>query len=158
MSRQKVYSQIGELEKYIHDASLQNDDVSNASIGWHIDHCLMVIGLTLANIPASNPDQYKWSFNFWRMVCLSTKRFPRGKAKAPKVVVPLSLKTDAELNQQLAESRKELESSADLHPKQFMKHPYFGLLDREATFRFLEVHTLHHLKIIEEIKRKRKNT
>jgi hypothetical protein len=33
----------------------------------------------------------------------------------------------------------------------FFEHPYFGKLKLKETIRFLEIHTTHHLSIIEDI-------
>jgi hypothetical protein len=76
---------------------------------------------------------------------------PRGKANAPKVVLP-----STDLNQQLLEDSikhtfQALNYLKDCQENQYFMHPYFGALNKNQTIRFLSIHTHHHLKIIADI-------
>lgn len=148
----KLLKAIEELESYISKQSLSNPAISNATIGWQIAHTLKVIDGVSQTVVKSNPKDYKWHFNFTRIVILSTKKIPRGKAKAPKTVRPLEedMKEDA-LISFIQKSRKSIEAVLNTAPKAYFDHPYFGLLKRDKAIRFLEIHTEHHLKIIRDI-------
>jgi hypothetical protein len=39
------------------------------------------------------------------------------------------------------------------HGERILPHPYFGGLDLPQTVRFWVVHTVHHLKIVDDIRR-----
>jgi hypothetical protein len=82
---------------------------------------------------------------------LATKKIPRGKAKAPKVVVPKEGVTIANLEQHLAKARDAIKALEFVSKNHFFKHPYFGNLKKKQTILFLEIHTQHHLKIILDI-------
>jgi hypothetical protein len=48
----------------------------------------------------------------------------------------------------LKEKIKEL---TGLHPNSFFVHPFFGKLNLKATIKMLEIHTKHHIYIINDI-------
>ena len=80
---------VNQLESYIANYEKVNLTVSQSSIGWHIDHSLIVINGLIDQLKKSNPEQYKWQFNWIRILIQIINKIPRGKAKAPKVVQPL---------------------------------------------------------------------
>jgi len=55
--------------------------------------------------------------------------------------------------QQIEKAKIKLEELRELNPQQFFNHPGFGNLRLKKTIQFLEIHTQHHLKIIEDIER-----
>jgi hypothetical protein len=42
-----------------------------------------------------------------------------------------------------------------INKNQFIEHPYFGHLNKKETEKFLYIHTLHHLKIIKDLIKKK---
>jgi len=148
----KLLKAIDELESYINKQSLSNEAVSKSTIGWQIAHVLKVISGVTTTMAQSNPEAYKWQFNFMRTVILTTKKIPRGKAKAPKVVSPVEEDlTEEALLDFIQKSKKSIKSASDLEPNAFFEHPYFGLVNRDKALLFLGIHTEHHLKIIRDI-------
>ena len=99
---------VNQLESYIANYEKVNLAVSQSSIGWHIDHSLMVINGIIDQLKKSNPEQYKWQFNWIRIFIQIINKIPRGKAKAPKVVQPLEPATAA-----LLISKLEIAGDAD---------------------------------------------
>jgi hypothetical protein len=79
------------------------------------------------------------------------QKIPRGKAKAPKVVQPEGDITRESLQLHLEKVHQNLENWENLDPNCYFFHPYFGNLNKKATEKFLKLHTLHHLHIIEDI-------
>ncbi|BDS11125.1 hypothetical protein [Aureispira anguillae] len=143
---------INELETWIPKRELFNKEVTNSSIGWQISHSLKVINGVAKLLPKSNPADYKWQFNFARILILTTGNIPRGRAKAPKIVQPKEDEmTEDNLQELFAETKKNLAIALKTPPKAHFDHPYFGLLKRDKAFRFLAIHTRHHLKIIEDV-------
>ncbi len=139
------------------EAALPQDDVhrvavSKSTVGWQIDHSCIVINKIAEGIPKSDPSNFKSGFNFWKTVCLGLAWFPRGKARAPKFVLPLETPaTQEELQAAIEQARKSVKSFETLATKNYMKHPMFGMLDRDTTARFIYAHTKHHVKIIRDI-------
>jgi hypothetical protein len=144
---------LDQLEDYIPKSEFVDLQVSQSTVGWQIEHSLLTINGIITAIQNSNPKEYSWQFSFMKWVILATKKIPRGKAKAPKVVVPKEGVTIANLEQHLAKARDAIKALEFVSKNHFFKHPYFGNLKKKQTILFLEIHTHHHLKIIRDIVR-----
>jgi len=143
---------IDQLEQNIPFYETRNKEVSQSDVAWHIEHSLLTIsGITDALIK-SDPREYKWSFNFIRMVVMTTKKIPRGRAKAPKVVQPKGDLTPAGLQKHISETRNKIKALEGLSKDKYFEHPFFGNLKLGQAISVLEIHTKHHLGIIEDIK------
>lgn len=51
----------------------------------------------------------------------------------------------------ITETRNNIKQLALLPSDKFIEHPVFGQLKLDETINFLDTHTKHHLKIIEDI-------
>ncbi len=120
-------------------------------MAWHLDHVLKVIIGISTVIKKSNPEDYKTNFNFKRFVVLFAGKIPRGKARAPETVSSVSDISIDDLNSQLEKAKICTADLSNLNVKSNFKHPYFGQLNLKETIRFLEIHTQHHLKIVNDI-------
>jgi len=130
-------------------------DVSQASVGWHIAHSYLVISSIVTALKKSNPSDYKWKFSLPHLYVSIRGDFPRGRGKAPERVIPRE-EINPEVLQRLANQTTEaLAELPSLPDNAHFKHPYFGLLNKKATIRFLEIHTRHHGRIIEDILERR---
>ena len=145
---------LNQLEKNLPYCALINPQVSQSSVGWQMEHSLLTINGIITAIQNSNPKDYSSKFSLMKWIILVTKKIPRGKAKAPKVVVPKDTITKADLEQHLAKARATINELDLVSNNHFFKHPYFGNLKKKQTIRFLEIHTQHHLKIIDDIVKK----
>ncbi len=148
---QKLYSLLNELEGSIPHQSLTVTHVSTASVGWHIEHSLLVLDISVKALHKSNPAEYKPAFSFWKTLTFLAGRFPRGRGKAPQVVQPNMDIHEASLIIHVKETKVRIDGLSSLTDNHFMKHPYFGHLKRSDALRFMELHTAHHLKIIRDI-------
>ena len=83
--------------------------------------------------------------------CLFTRYIPRGKGKAPKIVMPTDDIKEEQLRDQLSLARKNIDDISSINGNATFKHPYFGVLNKKQTIKFVEVHTKHHLKIMRDI-------
>ena len=128
-----------------------NSKVSKSSVGWHLDHALKVINTVSEKTIHSNPKDYKSSFNFKQWLILKLGFFPRGKAKAPKIVLPPKTILEAEIQQQLQTAKANIEKLEKCPVNAYFIHPLFGMLNKKQTLRFLQIHTNHHLKIVDDI-------
>lgn len=150
----KLKDKIEALQQQISNAEVINTAVSASSIGWHIEHALLTANLIITATAASNPVDYQWSFNLMRTVVFLRQRIPRGKAKAPKAVQPKNANDATSIQVQLDRIYQLLEILPTLNNSNFFLHPFFGKLNKQQTITFLNIHTAHHLAIIEDILRK----
>jgi hypothetical protein len=147
----KLEAQIQKLIDFLPVIDKINLSVSDASVAWHIEHSLLVIKQITATVAQSDPSLYQRKFNFKRSWVFLLNYIPRGKAKAPKSVIPgteLNLKA---LEESVAHTYQAMNYLKDCQPNQYFMHPFFGALNQRQTIRFLSIHTKHHLKIIRDI-------
>ena len=140
-----------ELANYITHHNQSNKAISEVSVGWHIEHSLLVIKQITSTVAQSEPKLYKSKFNVKRFIVFLTKTIPRGKAKAPKVVIPSEEITVDSLQESLKNTNENLKNNARIQEHQYFMHPFFGQLNKKQTIKFLAIHTEHHLKIIRDI-------
>lgn len=140
-----------QLERHISNFEKTNPNVSNSTIGWQIDHCLLVINGIISQLEISNPTAFQPKWNFPKFMVFTTGKIPRGKAKAPKVVMPIQVATQNELKAKLEVAKNNVLKLDSFSENQFFNHPFFKDLNVKQTKRFLMIHTKHHLKIIEDI-------
>ena len=142
---------VPELATYIPKYNQSKITISEASVGWHIEHCLLVIKQITATVAQSDPLLFKSKFNLTRFFVFLSKHIPRGKAKAPKVVIPSDTITLDTLQESLKNTYQAITYLKDCEEKQYFMHPFFGQLNKKQTIQFLAIHTEHHLKIIRDI-------
>jgi hypothetical protein len=140
-----------ELATYIADHNQSNQAISQVAVGWHIEHSLLVIKQITATVAQSEPNLYKSKFNVKRFFVFLTKTIPRGKAQAPKVVIPVEEITVDSLQESLKNTHQAITYLKDCEENQYFMHPFFGQLNKKQTIKFLAIHTEHHLKIIRDI-------
>ena len=147
----KILSLLQQLEANIPQSEKVKNAVSQSSVGWHIQHSLLVIRRIASNLEKSDPATYKWKFNRSRSFVFLFNKIPRGKAKAPKPVQPGELLAPAALLEEIQLTKAKLQVLDSLHQNSNFEHPYLGLLNLKATRKFLFIHTKHHVKIIADI-------
>lgn len=140
-----------DLENKIADQDALNEKVSKSNVAWHIDHSLRVILAVTEALKKSNPPEYQWKFNLKRQFVYTIGYMPRGVGKAPKAVQSFDEITQESIEQQFKKVNIILEELKQLDKNSHFPHPYFGSLNLKPTLRFLKLHTLHHLKIINDI-------
>lgn len=143
--------QLQEMEQYVPFLECRDPLVSQVSVGWHLSHSFEVINKVCAALETSNPEDYKSEFSLSRIMVFTMGRFPRGKAKAPKNVMPNGEINPERLSLQLDDVKVNLSKFESLQKNNYCNHPYFKQLNRNQSKRLLEVHTKHHLKIIRDI-------
>ncbi len=146
----KIHHQLADLESYITKHSMLNNSVSAVPVGWHIEHCLLVIEAIIEQVGISDPNNYKWQFNKLRLIVFTLNKIPRGKAKAPGIVLPKDYSAES-LLEHLQNIKLRVTDLQTMQPKQYFKHPMFGHLHLKATTKFLQIHTLHHMKIMRDV-------
>jgi len=148
---EKIAKQLAELSANISQLDRQNVTVSNASIGWQIDHSLRVMNQVITALLSSNPAEYKPKFNWRKSFIFFTKKIPRGKVRAPKGILPTEEITESSLHSAIELAKENILLLGNCNPNHFFVHPFFGQVNVRETYVFIEVHTEHHLKIIRDI-------
>jgi hypothetical protein len=146
-----LLSLLQQLESHISNFEKTNPKVSNSTVGWQIDHCLLVINGIIGQLEISDPLKYQPKWTFPKFMVFTTGKIPRGKAQAPKVVIPNQVATQEELLAKLAAAKNNVLKLDSFSENQFFNHPFFKDLNVKQTKKFLTIHTKHHLKIIEDI-------
>ncbi len=150
-SLSELRAAVSELEQVILYAKAQNTAVSKASVGWHIAHLLLTIAEILDDLRASKPKNYVWRPRPVQWFLLMTKSIPRGRAKAPERVKPLGVLSAQRLRLDLKKTQARLDEFAALSPNQFFTHPLLGEMYARTALVFTNIHTKHHLKIINDV-------
>jgi hypothetical protein len=147
----KLENLITKLENNISFFEMTNSSISAGSVGWHIEHTLLTLNGISTLLIHSDPAEYKWRFKLGRILIFSLKKIPRGRAKSPEIVMPKGHINQAKLEALLSDTRTKCNQLAFLPANKFFEHPYFGKLKLKQTITFLEIHTNHHLEIIQDI-------
>ncbi len=149
----QLFKLITQLESSIPDYEKTNASVSQSTIGWQIDHSLLVLIGVINELKKSNPDNYKWKFNKTRLLLTIINTIPRGKAKAPNSVNPSDNITIEGLILKMELAKKQITDLEKLPAHSYFTHPIFGDLKLKSALWFLKLHTRHHLKIIQDIQK-----
>ena len=132
-----------------HDAI--DTKVSQREVSWHMAHSLKVIAKVIEAVKNSNPQEYQWKFNKSKLFISVLGFIPRGKAKAPKVVLPDENISEESLLLSLQKVKSTLQEWDSFDKNAYFPHPFFGNLNKKSTEWFLILHTNHHLKIVNDI-------
>lgn len=151
---QQLDKLILELENNIANVDVVNPAVSKAAIGWHIDHCLLIISRVISALEKSDPSNYKPKFNWKRIFVFATNTVSRGKIKAPDVVLPQGEISQKSLTEHLEKVKVKILKLDTLPKNSFFPHPFLNDLNVKQTRNFLILHTTHHVKIIRDILKK----
>ena len=146
---------IAELQSRVPHHQFVNPAVSKGSVGWHIEHTLLTLNLVLDVIKKSDPAHYKARFDWRRLVVLLLGKIPRGRIKAPKMVQPTVQFNADTLQQHVLRAQQNLAGMQQVSAQQFFTHPFLGDFKLKPALRFLQVHTQHHLNIINDILKKK---
>ena len=149
---------VNTLAQQIPKQAMVNTSVSKTSVGWHIEHCLLIINQVIEALENSNPEAYKRTFDVRRNLVMFFGIIPRGKVKTPKRVQPQNDINEDLLTQHIAVTEKKLAVLNQLQPNKYFHHPFLGDFKLKPAVRFLAVHTNHHLKIIKDIVSKQAST
>jgi hypothetical protein len=147
---QKLSNLVDELASYIPQLEVRNESVSASSVGWQIEHCLLVISSVIEGVKKSDPASYQWSFKPLKYLIFWTGKIPRGKSKAPKFVIPDAFTAES-LQGHIVSCRAIIGELDALSAGHYFRHPYFGDTKKKDVIPFLVLHTEHHLKIIRDI-------
>ena len=128
----------------------------------HIFQSGLLSLLAIENCIQQNGEFSRKSIQWIPMLILFFGRFPPGKIKAPKRISSMVKKiSKEEANTLILKFKLRLQeishvvNSADSHQK--IKHPRLGLLNAKQWLRFIEIHTIHHVKQLKRIEKQLDN-
>lgn len=147
---QKLINLVDELASYIPQLEARNEAVSSSTVGWQIEHSLLVISSVIDGVTKSDPAKYKWSFRPIKYLIFWRGKIPRGKSRAPKFVVPDTFTADS-LQNHIESCRAKIADFELVGAGHYFSHPYFGDTKKKDVIPFLVMHTDHHVKIIKDI-------
>lgn len=146
-----ITEQLQKIESLLPKIDISNEKVSEASVGWHLEHLLLILNSSLKGLTLTDPKDYRPKFSLKKFVFLNFGLIPRGKIKAPKQFVPLEIPTRESILKLMNLAKERLEATENLPEKSFITHPFLGDFDKKTTLKFLWLHTNHHLKIADDI-------
>ena len=147
----KLDGLIFKLESKIPYCELIATNISMVSVGWHIEHSLLLLDSITDSLKKSIPDDYKPTFDIRRSVVMLLGRFPRGRVSAPRAVRPTTDFNFDTLHQHVTLSREKLKALEHLSTGNYFTHPFLGDFKLKPAIDFMKVHTNHHLHIINDI-------
>lgn len=147
----KIEALLDEIEKYIPYQDRLNTNVSNGSVGWHIEHALLTMNMIIKGLKACDPARYKSKFNMKRIFVMAAGKIPRGRIQAPSIVQPTVKYNRESLMEHLSSTRTNYGSLKTADPTNYFTHPFLGDFKLKPTRRFLQIHTAHHLAIMKDI-------
>ena len=147
----KINNLLNNLEAQIENYSSLNKTISEGNVGWHIVHSCLVINSVCGAVLKSDASKFIKKFSFKAFLVLLLNSFPRGKAKAPSFTMPSEELSPTSILKSIQAARASIEALSKADKNQYFTHPIFGDLNTGQTFKFLGVHTNHHLKIIKDI-------
>ncbi|MEP6584830.1 MAG: DUF1569 domain-containing protein [Ginsengibacter sp.] len=147
----KLKSLINQLESNFGNIAYSNPAISKGSVGWHIDHTLLTTNAVIKAIEKSNPAEYKSKFSFVKFYILTSQKIPRARIEAPAQVRPIENFTDEDVRNHFKICYDSIKKLDAFKKNNFFPHPFFGHLNLKPSIKFLEIHTRHHLRIINDI-------
>ena len=147
----KINNLLNHLEAQIENYSSLNKTISEGNVGWHIVHSCLVIDSVCGAVCKSDPTKFIKKFSMKAFFVMLFNAIPRGKAKAPSFTIPSEELSPASILKSIQASRASIAALSKADKNQYFNHPFFGNLHTADTFKFLAVHTNHHLKIIKDI-------
>ena len=147
----KIEIQLQKIESLSYKIDVVNESVSKASVGWHLEHLLLILNSSLKGLTLTNPKDYNPKFSLKKFVFVNFGIIPRGKISSPKQFVPVNVPTQESILKLMNLAKTRLEAVKSLPEKSFITHPFLGDFDKKTTLRFLWLHSNHHLKIVDDI-------
>ena len=154
----KLEQLISELESNILHHELTVPHISTGSVGWHIEHSLLVLNTVIGALSKSDPSNYKRRFDIRRTAVMLVGKIPRGKIRAPKAVQPTTEFNMDSLRQHVHRTREHLKTLEQLTTGHYFTHPFLGDFKLGPAIKFITIHTKHHNQIIQDIVRNKKES
>jgi Protein of unknown function (DUF1569) len=133
-------------------ADEKNEKTSAWTVGMQAHHALLAANVILGTLIESTPGERKEGRSLKRAVIMKLGKIPRGRGKSPDAAIPSIDVSKEELENLLASAREKLEKTENTAPDAWWDHFLFGVMTRDTTLKFLNIHTEHHLSLIDDIR------
>ncbi len=144
-------SALDEIEQYLPNLDRKDPAVSAWSVREQLHHALLSADGIARAVVESTPGTRRPSLSPIKWLVLTTGKIPRGRARAPKRVLPSASVSREELEELLVHARESLASAEAADPAAWYDHFVFGVMGRNAAIRLIHLHTRHHLAIVRDI-------
>ncbi len=146
-------SLLSEYLRLLEETDVREPDVSGWSVHEHVEHVAVANNyfLTFLHRLSKGEGSPEGRPRFLGRILLWTGFIPRGKGEAPDFVVP----TGRGNVRALLERARDRFAALGPQTKggNRLPHPFIGAVTARQWARFAEVHTRHHLKIINDIRK-----
>lgn len=140
-----------ELENQLQFIERKKENISQVTVGWHLEHSLLALVKMITAVEHSNPADYKYQFNMKRLIVLTMGKIPRGRAKVPESVKPAEGTTIENIKGLLEKAKQKVILFETFEQNKFFTHPVFGDVKLKQARKVIAIHTNHHLQIINDI-------
>ena len=128
----------------------------------HIFQSGLLSLIAIENCIQQNGELSRKSIHWITLLILYFGQFPPGKIKAPKRIASMVKKiSKEEANALMLKFNLRLQEISHLvntaNPHQKINHPRLGLLNAKQWLRFIEIHTIHHVKQLKRIEKQLDN-
>jgi len=130
----------------------RRDEVSGWSVGQHAEHLAMALSAMVVSLVTDRQYEGDTPLSDHKDSVLETGGIPRGAVQAFETAIPGDDDADR-IAGALNKALSRLQRVKNLPPAARVRHPMLGMLDRDESLRFIEVHNDHHRRIIDEILR-----
>lgn len=142
---------LNELENQLPFIERKQENISQVTVGWHLEHSLLALVKMITAVEHSNPADYKYQFNMKRLIVLTMGKIPRGRAKVPESVKPGEGTTIENIIGLLEKAKQKVTLFETFAQDKFFTHPVFGDVKLRQAHKVIAIHTNHHLQIINDI-------
>jgi hypothetical protein len=142
---------LAELRRVVPEHAVLVPAVSRWSVGMHVHHVSLAMIEVCRSLVESEPPPPRSRFRILTWAVLTVGRIPRGRAESPDPALPREGIGPEELSALLDDCDAWMSRAERAMPGQWFRHFVFGVLDRDRTLQFLEVHNRHHLRIVQDI-------
>jgi len=142
---------VTDLENALPFLDKKNEAISQVTVGWHIEHSLLALIKMITATEHSNPAEYKKTFNWKRTLVITIGKIPRGKARVPSSVKPGNEVSVTTIKPLLEKAKEKVALFETLSSDKYFTHPVFEDVKLYKARRVIAIHTIHHIKIINDI-------
>ena len=146
-----LHSEIDRIAAFVPLAALCCEQVSDWSIGQHIEHVAKATSAFAVNLLRHRGSNAPLEENSLKSALLERGSFPRGVVEAPTITLPVERTDQGALESLILKTRSRISNLHDLPPDATAKHHYLGTMQRDEAIAFLAIHLRHHISIIEDI-------
>jgi Protein of unknown function (DUF1569) len=133
-------------------ANEKNEKISAWTVGMQAHHSLLAANVILGTLLESVPGEREEGRSLKRTVIMKLGKIPRGRGKSPDAAIPSEDISREELEKLLAAAQEKLKQTENTAPDAWWEHFIFGVMTRDTALKFLNIHTEHHLSLIDDIR------